>query len=599
MRKPDSSRTFSRRGRLLSLAAAAFSLAAAPAAAACRDVRLEWPAGGARPVAVLDLGPDCEGGYPAFDAADVNGAPVVRASYACHPDGLSETGDFTRETRATYLGPGVDLPILPASVCRHDLFAVTNAGRFAAPLQQGLVRYVRLALDTPGTAVTVRRFRLENRGTHSTEPVVGLFRCSDERLSAIWRMSVRTCRLAAIPARTAPLRVETPGGPVTLGPSYAYLSDGAKRDRLVWSGDLWWSQRNAYAAWGYDSPYMPGSLRMLAENRTPEGYVQAAPYPESHGPLASGDYGPFASDEFAAWFVPVLWDHILHSGDLALARELYPVVDGLVSYLRRHCRADGIFEQRRETSKHASALDVGEASVYHRAYMNILLWKVYRDASSLAAWLSAQEGGGAGFAGAARAFDGDARRLGESIRRVFWDAEKGRFRGAVEEDRFEGEANGLALAVRFCTQEEAEAVRKTLVCHPHGKFQALYVRGLFEYGYADDALRRLWEHRWKDVLDPSWKGARLTSETMYLHRSGWGDEAHPDTALAGILTNYILGVEPTAPGFAAYRIRPVPPAGITEASGVVPTPRGLLHVSWRLVDGRPVVESSLEEPPRR
>ena len=545
-------------------------------------IRLDWPEGGERPVAVVDFGPECEGGYPAFDALEAEGIPDVRISYACHPGGLCDTGDFTHETRATYLGAEVDLPILPASTNRHDRFRVTGPGRYAAPLQQGLVRYARLTLDRPGTAVTISGFTLENRGTHAVEPPIGFFECSEARLASIWRMSVRTCQLAAIPARREPIRVETPCGPVTLGPAHAYLSDGAKRDRLVWSGDLWWAQRNLYAAWGYDSPYMPGSLRLLAENRTPEGYVQACPYPESHGPLAPGDYGPFASDEFAAWFIPVLWDHILHSGDRPLARELFPVVRDLMGYLRAHCRPDGLFEQRPETSKHASALDFGEASTYHRAYMNILLWKTWRDAASLSDWLGDRD-----FASSLREA---ADKLAASIRSVFWDEGMGRFRGAIEADIYQGEANALALAVRFCTPTEAEAIRRTIVRHSHGKFQALFVRGLFEYGFADDAMARLLEHGWKDVLAPDWEGPRLTSECMGLHTRGWGDEAHPDTAIAGILTNYVLGVEPTAPGFAAYRVNPLPPPGVTHASGVVPTPWGRLLVSWRLADGKPVVE---------
>ncbi|MBR2838468.1 MAG: acetylxylan esterase [Kiritimatiellae bacterium] len=549
-----------------------------------REWRLEWRKGGERPVVVIDFGPECEGGYPAFTAKAVEGAPVVRASYATHPDGLGDKGDFWYETRATYLGPSVDLPILPASVNRFDVFSVTNAGRYVSPLAQGLVRYVRLTLDTPGTAVTVGGFSLENDGVHATEPMVGTFECSDARLTAIWRMSVRTCELSAIPARTSPLHVVSalkPACDVWLGPSHAYLADGAKRDRLVWSGDLWWAQRNMYAAYGYDSPYMPGSIRMLAENRTPEGYVQACPYPESHGPLKSGDWGPFASDEFAAWFVPVAWDHVLHSGDRALAKEVYPVVKDLVAYLRGHCRADGIFEQRRETSKHASALDFGEASTHHRAYMNILDWKVYVDAARLAEWL--------GDKGRAEEWRKAADQLAASVRRVFWDAGKGRFRGAIETDSFWGEANGLALAAKFCTADEAAAVRKTLVRHQHGKFQALFVRGLYEYGYADDAVARIYEHGWDDVLDPSWKGPRLTSECMSLHTRGWGDEAHPDTAIAGILSNYVLGVEPTEPGYAKYSVKPRPSKGVTSASGIVPTPWGALQVSWRLEDGKPAV----------
>ncbi len=555
------------------------------------EIHLSWPQGGERPVAVVDFGPACEGGYPAFTASGIVGLPVVRLSYACHPGGLCDTGDFTHETRATYLGPEVDLPILPASTNRHDLFRVSAPGRYVASLQQGLVRYVRLTLDTPGTAVTLSGVELENRGTHATESVVGSFECSDAALAALWQMSVRTCQLAAIPARTAPVRVMTPDGERILGPHFAYLSDGAKRDRLVWSGDLWWAQRNLYVAWPSGSPYMPGSLRMLAENRTPEGYIQACPYPESHGPLASGDYGPFPSDEFAAWFAPVLRDHVLHTGDLALARELFPAVRDLVAYLRAHCRADGLFEQRPETSKHASALDFGEASTYHRAYMDILLWKTYRDAADIAEWT--------GETATAVAWRTAASSLAATIRAVFWSAEKGRFLGALERDLYEGEANALALAVCFCTPTEAESIRHTIVRHSHGKFQALFARGLFEYGFADDALARIREHNWEAALDPAWEGPRLTSECMGLHARGWGDEAHPDTAIAGILTNYVLGVEPTAPGYAQYRVRPRPPVGVTGASGVVPTPWGRLHVSWTLgKDGTPLVVAREERGSR-
>ncbi len=547
------------------------------------EIRLSWEEGGERPVAVIDYGPDCEGGYPVFAVSDFQGAPVVRLSYACHTGSLCDTGDFVHETRAQYMGPEIILPILPASTNRFDLFPIDRPGRYEAPLEQGLVRYVRFTLDTPGTSVTISRFSLENRGTHAAEPVIGAFDCSDPRIAAIWRMSVRTCQMAAIPARTEPLQcpaaVDSNG---VLGPTYAYLSDGAKRDRLVWSGDLWWGQRNMYAAWGYDSPYMPGSLRMLAENRTPEGYTQACPFPESHGPLASGDYGPFASDEFAAWFLPVLWDHILHSGDRALALELYPAARDLAKYLHSYTRDDGLFEQRIETSKHASELDFGAASTWHRFYMNVLLWKTYQDFASLAEWLGDDK--------TAATWRETAEKLAATIRKVFWDAGKGRFKGAIEGDDYQGEGNALALATRFCTQEEADSIRKSIERHNHGKFQALFVRGLYEYGFAEDAQKRLWEHGWKEFIDPAWEGARLTSECLTPYTRGAGDESHPDTSIAGIITDYILGVEPTSPGFATYSVNPRPSAGVTSASGIVPTPWGRIHVSWKLVDGRPVVD---------
>ena len=63
-------------------------------------------------------------------------------------------------------------------------------------------------------------------------------------------------------------------------------------------------------------------------------------------------------------------------------------------------------------------------------------------------------------------------------------------------------------------------------------------------------------------------------------RRGWGDEAHPDTAIAGLFTNYILGIEPAEPGFKAFTYRIPASARIGWASGRVPTPHGEISASW-------------------
>ena len=47
------------------------------------------------------------------------------------------------------------------------------------------------------------------------------------------------------------------------------------------------------------------------------------------------------------------------------------------------------------------------------------------------------------------------------------------------------------------------------------------------------------------------------------------------------LSYHLLGVRPTAPGFAELRIEPQP-ADLTWAKGIVPTPRGDVSVNWKL-----------------
>ena len=67
---------------------------------------------------------------------------------------------------------------------------------------------------------------------------------------------------------------------------------------------------------------------------------------------------------------------------------------------------------------------------------------------------------------------------------------------------------------------------------------------------------------------------------MGLIRKGWGDEAHPDTAIAGLLTNYLLGIRPARPGFSTFVFKVPETRRITWASGLVPTPHGAINASW-------------------
>ena len=115
------------------------------------------------------------------------------------------------------------------------------------------------------------------------------------------------------------------------------------------------------------------------------------------------------------------------------------------------------------------------------------------------------------------------------------------------------------------------------------------MRALFDGGFGDEALKAIEAHNWFKILDPSWKGLRTTYECMYMNTKNWGDEAHPDTAIAGILSRYVLGVVPTKPGWTEFKFDPHPPKAVTWAKGAVPTPKGLIQVEWKR-DGDRIVE---------
>jgi len=696
-----------------------------------QSCRLSFEKGHIKPVVVLDFGKSSVGGYAVFTVTAKTGEPVVRLAYANHPDGLSETGCFTRETSARYLGPTFDLPILPANIYRHECYTIPRIGRFIAPLIQGQTRYIRVQLDTEATSVDIDSVVMVNSEVYDRSAHDGYFLCSDERLNRLWYISTWTLQIASFPNQDAwktvdgwllprkleqaddvglsaagelwddvtvetrfelranPHHISAAGiafrakdprngyrvevaldgafklvcrkdgkdtvlsekklsGPLTDGQQYkleitargpvftthldgamidetqdatfaagrvgfysakekwplydsvrvtdskgrvllsddfegdlsqwvfprtlSYVSDGAKRDRLVWSGDLYWAERNAFYAFSKPT-YMRDSLKMLAFNQTPEGYVNASPYPERAVPPAPGEYGPFPSDEFAAWLVPVAWDYLLFTGDRETLRALYPAITRLLGYLRSHMGADGLFVQRAETSKHACDLNPGD--IRTRSYMNILLWGTFVDAARIAKGLDLPAD--------AAAYQLQAGVVKRAVFERLWDESAGYFREALETPAFGFEANALALSMKFVSPEQALRIATRLQKNGHGKFQALASRGKFEYGFSQSALQALFDHNWTTLLSESWKGASTTTECMGLFTSGWGDESHPDTAIASHFSSYILGVCPSEPGYRRFMVRPQPVKEVAWAKGLVPTPQGPISAEWEWV----------------
>ena len=716
----------------------------------------------ANPVTEIDFGPETVGGYAAFkvDAFEPapNGTlPVLRLSYACHPDSVRPEGDFTREEHATYLH--VDNPVLPANPGRFELYTIPRTGTFVAPLVQGQLRYLRVALETPGTAVTLSNLRIANPGVHAETPPRGSFACADKRKEAVWRLGVRSCQMASLtnpdawrivegmllprwlergpaegwcrfvpdfegmlelqvefrrnphfdgpaffevftgkrdaePAVRETVRQEGPDGEIRtvciplkpgrfgfrlekeqwpvihevrvldasgaerwrdcftptvqahaelLSPlgdreigspgvfskkspnlqnsktpgsesktgsaslrlcvknqtrpgaapnwvypvALPYLADGGKRDRLVWSGDLWWAQRTMYYAFGPDDPHLPGALRILAFNQTPEGFIQAAPYAENDVRPSRGDYGLFASDEFSAWFVPVLWEHYLFTGDEALARELWPAADRDLAYLATRMGADGLHEPRFETSKHAYMMECGDLS--KRVYQNLVFWMAWRDGARLARAL--------GFAARAAELEALAADHAAAIRRTFRDPATGAWNTEIGKKGGDPLSCAMLLASGFLDDAGAAALVREHAGGDYGvgKFRALALRGMFRHGLAQDALREIDGGNWNALADPAWAGAHCTTECTYLYTVGWWDESHPDTSLSDIYQSFILGVEPVEPGFRVFRVSPQPPPGLDWARGTVPTPHGDIGIAWKREGD--VLALSLTVPP--
>ena len=366
--------------------------------------------------------------------------------------------------------------------------------------------------------------------------------------------------------------------------SFQFMADGAKRDRLVWIGDLWWAQRTCFAAFRPEWPYFRESLKLLAYNQTPEGYVWAAPYAEKGRRPGPGEYGHFPSDEFSAWLVPITWDYYLHTADAKTMETLYPAVKRDLEYLTGHCGEDGIFRQRVETSSHAWCMPPKDPRT--RAYMNLVLWLGYRDGAKLARALGHEED--------AAGWERLADQLAKAIRSRFWSAERQDFDAVLGQPGSNIKVRGMALASGFATDAEALAIAPKIAVGSGDKFHLLALRGKFAYGFDQAAFDMLEGGTWFKLSDPGWEGAQCCTECGFLTRDGWWDESHPDTTVAGPITTYLLGVGPTEPGFVRFRFAPHVIAHLSHAEGRVPTPHGFVEARWERAGD--TVKASLAVP---
>ena len=59
------------------------------------------------------------------------------------------------------------------------------------------------------------------------------------------------------------------------------------------------------------------------------------------------------------------------------------------------------------------------------------------------------------------------------------------------------------------------------------------------------------------------------------------DRSHPDTAVAHLLSGYLLGVEPIACGYRSFKVEPHC-CELTYAKGIIPSPYGKIQVEWKI-----------------
>ncbi|MCM2412149.1 alpha-L-rhamnosidase C-terminal domain-containing protein [Streptomyces sp. RKAG290] len=482
------------------------------------------------------------------------------------------------------------------------------------PQLRGGFRYATLFLDGPGW-VDIGAVSLDfDAVPKQADPAAykGWFLSSDNELNKIWYAGAYTVQLNTWMSDTAKSWPYEPGEAdhaddqvPHADPGEEVIFDGGKRDRIVWQGDLAVQAPVTYLSTN-DVPAVDNSLSSLAAQQLDDGYVPAASLVGPHNQDELRTYG-----EYVTWFVHNHYTHWLYTGDRAYLDKWWPQLTRATAWLEQVRGADPkglIAFQDSGSCGHYGYSDCG-----HETYVNALYTRNLGEMAELA--------GARGAAADAAGYTARGAQVKKAVNDQLWDEKAGAYRLSREiADAYPQDANATAVLAGIADGDRAGRAMDYLRHNSWGPYGAMTVSP----GTPNASIKPSYE-----PLPSGFEAdARLTAagpsggeqqSALELMRTFWGyqlaqdpggtfwEKADPEgqpgikqfTSLAHgwasgptvTLTNQVLGVRPTGPGFSAYSVVPHP-GGLSWAQGSVPTPHGDIAVSWRARAGGFVLDAT-------
>lgn len=553
---------------------------------------------------ILDLGINA-GGYVEVGIT-ANSGTTVRLGYSEARRFLTPDGDTGVPANSVGV-PFVTDPSLgqdddPGG--RYDDF--TGTGQLRSVGIRGAQRWISLELEGPGS-VSVDYVRVREEHLHpAVTDYAGHFLSSDTLLNRIWYAGVYTFALDAF----KDLRAGHNGGNVV-------VTDGAKRDRLVWLGDLVVENLLGGYALPQASRIIRDSIQLFSCQQHTNGELPSSsqiagvcpptpPAPSSGG----GDTLP----EYTAWWVIALHDYDVLSGDDRFARAMLPVARRAMAYFLANLDSRGLYSTPPD-SINWHPFDVASGEDTHT---NSVIYRGLLDLADLERRLGSRL--------AATTLEQRAEALRAAVVAALWDPTVGAFllsgsdpqRNHTQDAQVEAVLDGVvtgsraASALRFIDRhlETRYGVRNgesdddpymSNYISPYISSTELLARlARHDTAGALSLLRREWGRMVE--VDPNstlWEKMSFSGDAASYQPNQTGTGIYPTNApgapggtslahgWAGgavpALSGYVLGIRALAPGYGRWIVEPQV-GDLRFAQGQAPTPHDVIVSRWQRAD---------------
>jgi len=424
-----------------------------------------------------------------------------------------------------------------------DSWVLDGTWRHIATLDSRAGRYILIAawgespIQVSGLRVYEERFPLSLRGS---------FQSSDPLLDQVWQVGVDTL--------------------------YANMSDAYAdpwRERGQWWGDAYVDYHANLAAFG-DTDLLKRGLAFMAE-------AFQGGRPKAMAPNGDGNH----MLDYGMLWAQSLVDYWRLTGDTSLVAQAFPALRDFIAYLQAYKSPNsGLLDIPRDHWSVTTLIDwAGAESRYGQSTaVNALYIATLQDAATLAAALGQDQ--------AAGEWSQEAKQVEQALNELLFSSLEGRYlTSQVESDLLPPTPHAQAwpLAYGLVPPGQLEAVSDALLelissdpgtpnVEIYGFFWVL--EGLGRAGRISDGidLIKAYYGRMLELGATTWWESFNANQHYWAGLShGWG------SAPTWFLTTYILGARRSGPD--SWQVKPAF-AGVSQASGELPLPGGVLKVGW-------------------